>query len=191
MLEWLKQIDYWIFTKINNDGSFALGDLFFPAITDLHKLAYFKVIVLPIVFFLFYKKFSRKGISLFLFLLLSLGFSDFSGKLVKNYYERTRPFENSEIAAIQKSPAAGKSFYSNHTTNMFNFATYTSVFFPQLKIPLFVFAGLIAYSRIYNGVHYPSDVLAGGLMGIFWGFVFSSLIKIILKKLDERQKVLE
>ena len=44
--------------------------------------------------------------------------------------------------------------------------------FPQSKIIFMGIAILVSYSRIYNGVHYPFDVFAGGLMGVFYGWLF-------------------
>ncbi len=180
-MEWLLKIDYWVFEKINHSGSFSFGDLFFPWITDLHKITIFICIVVPFIAYLYYRKYKKLGLALFLNLLIALSCNDFVGAQVKNYYLRLRPFENPEITAIQKSPAGAKSFYSNHTSNMFTFATYTSHFIPAIRIPLFAFATTVGYSRIYNGVHYPSDVFVGGLAGIFWGLFFSFLSRKMIQ----------
>jgi len=181
MQEYLLKSDYWFFDLINQKGSFEFGDKFFPWVTDLHLNIYFKVIVVPFILFLFIKSYKKKGIFIFISLLLSLGMSDFSGAFIKNQVQRPRPFENSEIVTTQKSPAGSKSFYSNHASNMFSFATFSGQFIPALNIPLFAIATCVGYSRIYNGVHYPSDVLAGALMGIFWGYLFSWLAKKVMQ----------
>lgn len=183
VLSFILDIDYKLFNLINQSSATQFQDQFFPFITDLHKNLYFKWGALLLVAFLFLRKFQRSGVTLFLILLLAVGFNDFMGSIVKNHYLRPRPFENSEITAIQKSPAGGKSFYSNHSSNMFTFATYTSAFFPAAAIPLYSIASAVSYSRIYNGVHYPTDVLAGTFMGILWGLFFSSIARRIKKKL--------
>ena len=149
-----------------------------PVVTDLHKINGFiiPVIVLFAVFFIY--KFKRIGVTYFIFLLLSLSLSDFIGKQVKHAVQRERPFQNAELNVIQKSPAhEGKSFYSNHASNMFCLAAYTGSFFPQGKLILIPFAVVIAYSRVYNGVHYPSDVLAGALAGVLVGLAIAYLAK--------------
>ncbi|MBC7740584.1 MAG: phosphatase PAP2 family protein [Bdellovibrionaceae bacterium] len=172
MMEWLLQIDYWVFEKINHAGTFNWGDAFFPWITDLNKSIWFSLPVFALLLFVFYRKFAKRGLLYFLMLIISIAFNDFVGAQVKHYYTRPRPFENQEIMAIQRSPAGKNSFYSNHTSNMVTFATFTSHFFPALTIPLYLTAAFVAYSRIYNGVHYPSDVAVGALAGLFWGLVF-------------------
>jgi undecaprenyl-diphosphatase len=71
---------------------------------------------------------------------------------------------------------------------MFTFATYTSSFFPVARVPLFILAATVSYSRIYDGVHYPSDVFAGGFMGILWGLLFSKIAKRLMRKLKYKKK---
>ena len=180
MPESLLQLDYNILKFINQTEASPWQDQFFPWITDLYKSPLFAWIVIPLLLFCFYRKFNRVGISLFLVLILSLAFNDFFGAQVKNHFLRPRPFQNSELKVTQRSPADSKSFYSNHASNMFTFATYTSAFFPMASIPLFTLASVIAYSRVYNGVHYPSDVLTGAFVGILWGLVFSQIIRRLL-----------
>ena len=192
MLNWLSgfilDLDYKIFNWINQTSSTPVQDQFFPWITDLHLNPFFKWPALLMVLFLFLRKFQRLGLTLFLILILAVGFNDFMGARVKNHYLRLRPFANPDILAVQKSPAGSKSFYSNHTSNMFTFATYTTAFIPGAAAPLFILATVVGYSRVYNGVHYPTDVFAGALMGIIWGLFFSSLGRRLLKKLPLDKK---
>ena len=149
-----------------------------PVITDLHKIDGFIIPAIVLFAVLFIYKFKRVGVTYFIFLLLSLSLNDFIGAQVKHAVQRERPFQNTELNVIQKSPAHdGKSFYSNHAANMFCLAAYTSSFFPPAKLVLIPVAVVIAYSRVYNGVHYPSDVLAGALMGTLIGLAIAYLAK--------------
>lgn len=187
----LLNLDYAMFELINQKLISSYADLFFPWITDLHKTLVFKFTAIPLLFILFINRLKRSGLTFFIFLILSLSVNDFCGSLVKNHFLRLRPFENPEISAVQKSAAGSKSFYSNHASNMFTFAMYTSQLIPQVKIPFFIFAGVVAYSRIYNGVHYPSDVLVGALVGLLWGYIFSVLAKKIVSYLNSKQQMKE
>ena len=58
------------------------------------------------------------------------------------------------------------SFPSGHATVAFACATVLALAVPRLRVPFFVLAALIAFSRVYVGVHYPFDVLAGAVLGV-------------------------
>lgn len=67
------------------------------------------------------------------------------------------------------------SFPSGHATVSFACATVLALAVPRLRAPLYALAALIAFSRVYVGVHYPGDVVAGAALGV--------LIAIALRKL--------
>lgn len=88
-----------------------------------------------------------------------------SGAL-KLWVERDRPaVADPDPETLVPLPATF-SFPSGHATVSFACATVLALAVPRLRWPLFVLAALIAYSRVYVGVHYPFDVLAGAVLGV-------------------------
>jgi len=85
---------------------------------------------------------------------------------LKHAVNRARPFET--YPDIQKLAAGGSSsFPSGHTSDAFSTATSLSLAFPKWYViaPSYTYAALVGYSRMHLGVHYPSDVLAGAIIG--------------------------
>ena len=86
--------------------------------------------------------------------------------IAKYTINRTRPFE--KYPDIEKMTSGGSpSFPSGHTSQAFALATSVSLSYPKWFVvtPAFMWAGAVGYSRMDLGVHYPSDVLAGAILG--------------------------
>jgi undecaprenyl-diphosphatase len=71
------------------------------------------------------------------------------------------------------------SFPSNHAVNASVLATLISLYMPRLCLPATALAILVGYSRIYVGVHYPLDVLAGSVLGIIVALAFSGVMNVL------------
>lgn len=87
---------------------------------------------------------------------------------LKFLIHRQRPFVFLETASkLSKGPGEilDPSFPSAHAVFSFMMATLLSVWFPRYRVIFFVFAGFIGWTRIYLGLHYPTDVIAGALIG--------------------------
>jgi undecaprenyl-diphosphatase len=89
------------------------------------------------------------------------GAADLLAGLGKDLVARHRPFVHQ-----LGPPTTTHSFPSGHSATSFACATVLSAFAPRLRLPLYVLAALIALSRLYNGDHFPLDVLAGALLGV-------------------------
>lgn len=86
---------------------------------------------------------------------------------VKRLVDRPRPFETYAFIVKRDDESGGRSFPSGHTTAAFYTATAMSLQYKKwyVTVPAFVFAGSVGWARMYQGVHYPGDVLAGMLIG--------------------------
>ena len=90
---------------------------------------------------------------------------------LKNIVDRLRPFvQNPEVIPAIKPPS-GYSFPSGHSCSSFAAATVLIVRDKKFGIPAIIIANLIAFSRLYNYVHFPSDVLGGILLGVMCAVV--------------------
>ena len=104
---------------------------------------------------------------------------------IKFIWKRKRPFvvmEEIEPKVPHKRLTWRPSFPSGHSAGYFGVASALSVCFPAWAPLFLIVAALGAYSRIYNGVHFPSDVLAGSLIGVVSGFALTPFLLVLLAK---------
>lgn len=177
MIDYLYSIDKAIFYFINNTLSNPIFDKFFPFITYIPNwfIAYI------ILWFIILLKGSNRGkIAAFLVILLIATSDQMSSSILKNLFERIRPCNIIENVNILINCPKSYSMPSSHAVNNFAVAIYFSYLYPKLKWVLIITASLIALSRVYVGVHYPSDIIIGALIGSVIGFLFS----IITKKIE-------
>jgi membrane-associated phospholipid phosphatase len=103
---------------------------------------------------------------------------------LKNVIKRTRPFEAYPEQIYANSSHGGYSFPSGHTSSAFSTATSLTLAFPKWYVaaPAFAYASAVGYSRLDLGVHYPSDVLAGALLGSGTAYLSWKINKALQKK---------
>lgn len=136
------------------------------------------------------KKTRKAGIAALLAMILNLLFTNV---VLKNMVARTRPYEVIEGLRILIDPEKSFSFPSGHTASSFAaaYAYYRCSTQKRWGIAALVLAGLIGFSRLYVGVHYPTDVIGGALIGIFAAWLASVAVKFISEKLQNKKRKTE
>jgi undecaprenyl-diphosphatase len=103
---------------------------------------------------------------LFILTLVADGLGELTADVLKAAIPRARPHVHPLIAVPHSH-----SFPSGHATTSFACATVLALALPRWRVPLFLLAAAVAWSRVYVGVHYPLDVVAGAALGSAIGFV--------------------
>jgi undecaprenyl-diphosphatase len=136
--------------------------------------------------FALWKQYKKNTWLIIVFVALLIFLSDqISVHFFKDVFQRLRPCHQPELDGmvhIVNNKCGGQyGFYSSHASNIFALATFVlslmkrkNLFFTFL---ILLWAAVIAYSRVYLGVHYPGDVLAGALAGSILGLWLASLCK--------------
>jgi undecaprenyl-diphosphatase len=88
---------------------------------------------------------------------------------------RPRPFVTLGVTSLIGTPGTSKSFPSDHATLAFAIAGTLAFAWPQRRWQFLVVAALIAVGRVMAGVHYPTDVLAGALVGLCWAWAVETV----------------
>ena len=175
-MEELIALDKELFLFLNQMGSRTF-DVFWMLMTH-------KVTNITLYIFLVFIYFKQSGLKSFLILLGFVGLlilvTDQVTNLFKISFERLRPcYEPSlkNMVRLVKSSCGGRyGYFSGHASNSFALAVFFSIIFRnkynRLPFLLLFIAFLVAYSRIYIGVHYPLDVISGMAFGSLVGMLF-------------------
>lgn len=178
-METLISLDKAFFLWLNGLGSHEF-DNFWMLMTHRESNV---IVYLFLWIFISIKTSWRKGLYLLIFTGLLILCTDQLTNLFKFSFARLRPCYDEEIKSLVRlvKPTCGGrfSFFSGHASNSFALAVFFSGIlkaYSRLFPYLLVFiAALIAYSRIYIGVHFPLDIFCGMLMGSLIGYLFHKL----------------
>lgn len=170
----LHEFDQWLFLQINGNLTNPVFDVIMPFMRTAKHWGplYLFVIVFALLNFRF------KGLWWVIFFLSTAAMTDMTGTYAfKKVFKRPRPCSDldffTNVRVLVDHCSNGYSFVSNHAANHFGLATF---FFITMR-PLigkwaaigFVWAALVSYAQVYVGVHYPTDILAGSLLGLIFG----------------------
>lgn len=185
MLNYLNQIDTELFLILNGWHNHFF-DILMVYVSSM-------LFWLPFYIFLFYlliREYKWKSLILLLFTAFLITLTDQSSvQLFKNVFQRLRPCHNPDIQAMVHTVeycGGLYSFVSSHATNYFGIIVFVTGLlknrYKWLPWVLVIWGLLIIYSRIYLGVHYPGDVIAGAILGSVIGWMVLWLYRYTDKK---------
>jgi undecaprenyl-diphosphatase len=153
-----------------------------------------KLIWIPVYalfLFLLWRKYKSKIWVVMIFAALLIFLSDqISVHLFKDVFQRLRPCHEHNLEGlvhIVNGKCGGQfGFYSSHASNVFAIAVFVISLLGR-KCPgriflILIWAGFIAYSRVYLGVHYPGDIIIGAIAGSLLGWMIARFVKNLLNK---------
>ncbi len=172
MLEKIISLDKQLLVYLNNLGSETYDSLWLIITKQLYWSPLFLLI-----FYLLQKKIGWKKFGYYiLFTAVLILICDQTVNLFKHGFERLRPINDEEIKGLLRIVKTSKSFsfFSGHATNSMASTVFAFMIlrkYYKYSYLLFLFPLIFAYSRIYLGLHFPTDILTGYIFGATMGFV--------------------
>ncbi|QNL20756.1 phosphatase PAP2 family protein [Hyphobacterium sp. CCMP332] len=188
LIEWDKQLFFFI-----NSHNSPFWDAFMKFMSDKGSWYILYAIIIAFLIYSYKKHIWLPAIMIGLTILIA---DQTSSGFLKPTVERHRPCKDPEIGEMVRTPGGCGGLYgftSSHASNHFGIAVLLILMGRNCSKWVWLFlpwAALIAYSRVYLGVHYPGDVIVGGLIGVTAAFIAFYIGKWISTKTGARLKVL-
>jgi undecaprenyl-diphosphatase len=181
VLEYLNYIDHTLFLFLN-----GINNAFFDSV--MYQLTKALVWIPLYLFFLYLiiRQYKWKTVIILVLAAVMILVSDQLSILVKDTFQRLRPsHEPGLMVHLVNAYKGGEfGFYSGHATNNFSIAVFLIVLtgkrFKWIWIIALLYALIISYTRIYLGVHFPGDIIAGAIMGSLIGYFFGRIAVYLL-----------
>ena len=186
-MDLLIKIDTALFYFMNVSMQNVVFDWLMPFITN--KYHWFPVWI--IIAILLAWKGGRKGRMVLLLIIPVIFLSDqISSHVIKPYFERLRPCIVLSDIHLLDNMKTSYSFPSSHAANFFAAATFFNYFYPKYRWYYFIIAILVSYSRVYIGIHFPFDLIAGAFLGFLcayfvifsWNYLHEKYRKYVSEK---------
>jgi undecaprenyl-diphosphatase len=176
MLDGLLEWDERIFRLLNGNWLNPILDHLLPFATDAGNFI-LPFVVAAIVIVLVGRV---RGLRFLMLAVVSVVVADAIGTHIFKYsFLRARPCIALTDVRLLVGCTNLPSLPSNHAVNASVLATLTTLYIPRLWLPATALAILVGYSRVYVGVHYPLDVLAGSVLGIIVALAFSGVMNVL------------
>lgn len=187
MIDALLYLDHWLLLKINGLNTPWLDSTMYGLTQGIYWLPLY---ILVIGFIIYRAKWKTISILLFLGVVILLT-DQLSASLIKPWVGRLRPSHNPDLENLLHFVNGYKgglySFVSSHATNAFGIATFLWLILRK-KIDwiwiMFLWAIVFSLTRIYLGVHYPSDILGGAVLGSILGLGVYKLGRLMPEKIN-------
>jgi len=163
MMSWLRSLDVALFRFINETLSNSLFDRIMPFFSGN---SVFVPLLVALAAILVWKKGARGRVCLIMLALVICLGDPLIVNTLKHAIGRLRPFNEIPDAITRVGRGGSFSMPSAHTANWFAAATGFLFYFRRSVLFMLPLSGLVGFSRIYNGVPYPSDVLVGAVLGV-------------------------
>ena len=190
MLNELLELDRELFLYLNSFHTPWLDPLM-VFVTDKYVWTPLYILLLYLVF----KDLGRDSWIALVGITLTIVLADqVTSTLMKPYFARLRPSHEpllqGLIHIVDGYKGAKYGFASSHAANTFGAATFFFLLFRKKYkwiTSIFLWAAVVTYSRIYLGVHYPGDILVGGLVGALAGFASFALFRLTKAGIDKQR----
>lgn len=185
MIKFLQTVDNWLLTAANSHHTAKMDTLM---VFFTERFVWFPAYFVLLVVLVYLA--GRRSLLLLPLLGLTVALADsISSRLFKPFFARLRPCHNPDLSAtlnLVHGCGGQFGFMSSHAANAFALAVFMALVLPRrfrvAKWLLLAWAAIVSYSRIYLAAHFPSDVLAGAVLGGLLAWLCASLYKRLVTK---------
>ena len=198
MLHYLDELDTRLFLYLNEKHNAFFDVVMYWASNQFFWIPLYICLIIMLI-----RRFGKAAYYyLFFAAMLEIASDQLSSHVIKNLVRRPRPSHVDSLAPLihlsDAGPGGEYGFVSGHASNAFALALFLILTLPPayrlLKHAMIAWALLVSYSRIYNGVHYPGDVLCGALLGTLLALLTTFLFRqfyptflLLVKRLQRRR----